>query len=82
MAAVRVAVPVCLLVAAAMTTAGAQLRYPDTRKVEQVDDYFGQKVPDPYRWLEDDNAADTAAWVEAQNKVTFDYLAKGYGAVQ
>jgi prolyl oligopeptidase len=76
MAAVRVAVPVCLLVAAAMTTVGAQLRYPDTRKVEQVDDYFGRKVPDPYRWLEDDNAADTAAWVEAQNKVTFDYLSK------
>ena len=53
-----------------------EFRYPDTRKVDQVDDYFGRAVPDPYRWLEDDNSAETAAWVEAQNKVTFDYLAK------
>jgi len=51
-----------------------RLAYPETRKVDQVDDYFGTKVADPYRWLEDDNAADTKAWVEAQNKVTFGYL--------
>src|SRR6266478_2983106 len=48
--------------------------YPPTKKVNQVDDYFGTKVPDPYRWLEDDNSAETAAWVEAENKVTFAYL--------
>jgi len=59
-----------------MTQVSAQLRYPETRKDAQVDDYFGRKVADPYRWLEDDNSAETAAWVEAQNKVTFDYLAK------
>ena len=51
------------------------LQYPRTRQVDQVDDYFGTRVADPYRWLEDDNSAETAAWVEAQNKVTFDYLA-------
>jgi prolyl oligopeptidase len=51
-----------------------RLTYPDTRKGPVVDDYFGTKVPDPYRWLEDDNSADTKAWVEAQNKVTFPYL--------
>src|SRR5690349_24764830 len=50
--------------------------YPQTRKTDQADVYFGTTVSDPYRWLEDDNSAETAAWVEAQNKVTFDYLAK------
>jgi prolyl oligopeptidase len=52
----------------------AKLTYPETRKIEHVDDYHGTKVADPYRWLEDDNAPDTKAWVEAQNKVTFGYL--------
>ena len=51
-----------------------QLNYPATRKVDHVDTYHGVSVPDPYRWLEDDNSADTAAWVEAENKVTFGYL--------
>jgi prolyl oligopeptidase len=64
------------LLALAMTQASAQVRYPETRKTDQVDDYFGRTVADPYRWLEDDNSAETAAWVEAQNKITFDYLAK------
>ncbi len=53
---------------------GNGLKYPETKKVEVVDDYFGTKVADPYRWLEDDNAPEVAAWVEAQNKVTFGYL--------
>ena len=48
--------------------------YPKTKKVEQTDDYHGTKISDPYRWLEDDNSSETKAWVEAQNKVTFDYL--------
>src|SRR5688572_25517655 len=52
----------------------ASLKYPDTRKVAHVDDYHGAKVPDPYRWLEDDYAPETKAWVDAQNKVTFAYL--------
>lgn len=50
--------------------------YPETKKVDTIDTYFGVKVADPYRWLEDDNSAETKAWVEAQNKLTFDYLAK------
>ena len=43
--------------------------------MEQVDDYFGIKIADPYRWLEDDNAAETEEWVKAQNTITQDYLA-------
>jgi prolyl oligopeptidase len=54
----------------------SRLSYPTTKKVGQVDDYFGTKVADPYRWLEDDNAADVKDWVKAENAVTFDYLAK------
>jgi prolyl oligopeptidase len=50
------------------------MTYPHTRKVDQVDDYSGTKVPDPYRWLEDDKSAETTAWVAEQNKVTFAYL--------
>ena len=50
------------------------LQYPQTKKIDQVDDYHGTKVADPYRWLEDDNSAETKAWVEAENKVTFGYL--------
>lgn len=50
--------------------------YPTTQKVDVVDDYFGTKVSDPYRWLEDDLSPETAEWVKAQNAVTFDYLSK------
>ncbi len=63
---------VCLLPLASAQS----LNYPNTRKSDQVDDYHGVKVPDPYRWLEDDNSAETAAWVKAENEVTFGYLAK------
>ena len=52
------------------------LVYPTTKKVAVVDDYFGTKVTDYYRWLEDDMSAETADWVKAQNKATHDYLAQ------
>ncbi len=48
--------------------------YPETRKIDTVDTFFGEQVADPYRWLEDDRSEETAEWVEAQNNVTFDYL--------
>jgi len=52
--------------------------YPTSKRGEMVDTYFGTKVADPYRWLEEDASVDkdVAAWVEAQNKVTFAYLEK------
>ena len=50
------------------------LVYPKAKTVDQVDDYHGVKVADPYRWLEDTDSADTHDWVEAENKVTFGYL--------
>ncbi|MGA2966254.1 MAG: prolyl oligopeptidase family serine peptidase [Terriglobales bacterium] len=48
--------------------------YPQARRGDQVDDYHGVKVADPYRWLEDTDSAETLAWVEAENKLTFGYL--------
>lgn len=52
------------------------LTYPETRKDSVIDTYFGEQVADPYRWLEDDRSDETAAWVKAQNEVTFGYLDK------
>jgi prolyl oligopeptidase len=54
----------------------SSLVYPQARRSDQVDDYHGTKVADPYRWLEETDSAETHAWVEAENKVTFGYLEK------
>ena len=51
------------------------IHYPDTRRENVVDDYFGAKVEDPYRWLEDLDSAETKAWVEAQNSLSLPFLA-------
>lgn len=50
------------------------LSYPQTRRDEVVDIYFGESIADPYRWLEDDRSTETAAWVAAQNRVSRAYL--------
>lgn len=57
-------------------SAANHLTYPEAPKDATVDEYFGTKVPDPYRPLENDTAAATVAWVEAENRVTNDYLSK------
>jgi prolyl oligopeptidase len=56
------------------TSKDPKLVYPESKKGDQVDDYFGTKVADPYRWLEDDRTPEVQSWIEAQNKVTFAYL--------
>ena len=67
-----------LLFAFIFLSASAQtdLIYPKTKTVNQVDDYFGTKVEDPYRWLEDDNSEETKSWIKEQNRITFSYLEK------
>src|SRR6516225_10532928 len=54
----------------------AQLIYPVTKKVDQVDNYFGTQVSDPYRWLEYDTAADTKEWIKTEQSFTENYLSK------
>jgi len=53
-----------------------KINYPKTEKTNQVDDYFGTKIKDPYRWLENDTAKNTERWVQEENKVTQNYLSK------
>lgn len=59
-----------------VSISSAQLKYPVTRKVKQIDTYGTKKVEDPYRWLEDDHSEETKKWVEAQNMLTQKYLGK------
>ena len=56
------------------TTMNKTFVYPTAKKVDQIDDYNGVKVADPYRWLEDPDSADSRAWIEAENKLTFGFL--------
>src|SRR5262249_46253582 len=62
--------------AASILAEDAASKYPETKRADQVDDFHGTKVADPYRWLEDDvrKSTDVKGWVEAQNKVTEAYL--------
>ncbi len=60
----------CTLVMNAQT----KITYPETKKIDHVDTYFGEKINDPYRWLEDDRSAETGTWVKMQNDVTYRYL--------
>src|SRR6266508_287878 len=70
----------CLLtgisVGAPACAAAQTLAYPPARKGDVVDDYHGTRVPDPYRWLEDPDAPETRAWIEAENRLTESYLSQ------
>jgi len=54
----------------------SSIKYPETKKIDHIDNYFDNKVNDSYRWLEDDRSAETEKWVKAQNEVTYGYLDK------
>ncbi len=70
---------VCLVFNVFYCSKKSSITYPKTKKVDQVNDYFGTRVEDPYRWLEDMNSAETAQWIKAQQEVTNQYLSKiGY----
>src|ERR1700752_2599924 len=75
---IRSILPILLLALTGSWVAASDppIVYPAAPKGGQVDDYHGTKVADPYRWLEDDNSAETKAWVDEENKVTFSYLDK------
>ena len=63
------------LLSACSGPSSKKIEYPESKKTDVKDNYFGTEVPDPYRWMEDDRSEETAAWVTEQNKVTFGYLA-------
>jgi prolyl oligopeptidase len=68
--------PAIPIVGSAPSEKQAALQYPESQRVEHVDNYHGVEVPDPYRWLEDLDADETKAWVAAQQSLTQDYLGK------
>jgi len=70
---IRIALLVCLMAGIAQQMIKTN-NYPVARKSDQMDDYHGVKVADPYRWLEDLDSAETRAWVEAENKLSFAFL--------
>jgi len=65
---------VLVLMSVTLSAQSGGLKYPEAKKGTQVDDYFGTSIADPYRWLENSDAPDTRAWIDAENKVTFGYL--------
>lgn len=65
---------ISVFILASVCAVAQQLHYPETKKVDTIDTYFGVKVPDPYRWLEQDTSAEVKAWVKEENAVTFSYL--------
>ena len=58
------------------TERSLELRYPVARKIEQTDDYFGTAVSDPFRWMEEVDSAELKTWIDAENELTQEYLAK------
>jgi prolyl oligopeptidase len=70
----RIFLATLLLFPVEFSFAADNFKYPDAPKTDQVDDYHGTKVPDPYRSLENPDAPESRKWIEAENKLTFDFL--------
>src|ERR671913_1380911 len=68
------AVALAVLVALQAGVLTQKLQYPASHKADVVDDYHGTKVADPYRWMEDLNAPELAAWISQQNALTESYV--------
>lgn len=65
---------ITLSLVSCLTVNAQHMKYPSTEKQSVVDEYFGEKVPAPYRWLEDDQSPKTQQWIKTQNELTFEYL--------
>ena len=63
-----IAVPVVLVLLPSQSVLGGKLEYPETKRIIVTDEYHGTKIEDPYRWLEDDYAEETTAWVESTRR--------------
>jgi len=70
----KLIIPFILLIAMSACKEEQNTTYPETKTGEVVDTYFGENVPDPYRWLEDDRSEETSDWVKSQNVSTYGYL--------
>ena len=68
-------ITITAIVCTLFMNAQTKITYPETKKIDHVDTYFGENINDPYRWLEDDRSAETGTWVKMQNDVTYRYLA-------
>lgn len=64
----------CSITLCSLAVQAQKLQYPNTKKIAHVDTYFGVKVSDPYRWMEDEKSSERTKWIEEQNKITFGYL--------
>ena len=71
---ITVAIGIIVFITTGCNNSNRPIKYPDAKRVDTVDVYFGHEVADPYRWLEDDNSAETKEWVIAENRVTNSYL--------
>ena len=60
---------------ARLAAADAPLRYPETKRIDHIDDYHGTKVADPYRWLEDADSPESRAWIDAEKELTERFFA-------
>jgi prolyl oligopeptidase len=68
-------ITITAIVCTLFMNAQTKISYPETKKIDHADTYFGENINDPYRWLEDDRSAETGTWVKMQNDVTYRYLA-------